>query len=147
MTCLLSETLLAKEALYITVIVCRKQLSHSGFPLVGDPHHLSKIWLVLPKNWHVPYHFGQKTLFCYAVFDYGQNVPPTNKVFPTVRDGRRSPTSQSYAHPPTWKNSPCRLHHSVHPLSARGLNLLPSFQKGGLERISTIKGGCWERAG
>ena len=37
MTCLLSEALLAKQALYILVIVCRRQLPHSGFPLVRDP--------------------------------------------------------------------------------------------------------------
>ena len=44
---------------------------------------------------------------------------------------------------------------SVHPppqlLSAGargwGLSLQPNFQKGGLDKTSTFKGGCWERGG
>ena len=127
--------------------IYRSQCPESNSPIQGFlcleiPHYLSKIWLVLLTNWHVPYYFGQKTLFCYlhAVFAYGQNVCPTNRVFPNVGDGRRSLTSQKFAHPPNWKNSSSRLHHSVHSLSAGGLDLLPNFQKGGLERISILQG-------
>ena len=36
-TCLLSETLLAKQALQIPVMICRRQLPHSEFPLVEKP--------------------------------------------------------------------------------------------------------------
>ena len=48
--------------------------------------------------------------------------------------------------------------HSVHPLTpppfcrdggdgGGGLNLLPNFEKGGLDRTSTLRGGCWKRRG
>ena len=38
--------------------------------------------------------------------------------------------------------------HSVHPHSLlRGLNLLPNFQKGGLDKTSTLRGVCWKRGG
>ena len=33
------------------------------------------------------------------------------------------------------------------PFSAGGLNLLPNFQKGELDRTSTLRGGCWKRGG
>ena len=29
----------------------------------------------------------------------------------------------------------------------RGWNLQPKFQKGGLDRISAFRGGCWKRRG
>ena len=33
------------------------------------------------------------------------------------------------------------------PLSAAGLSIQPNFKKGGLDRTSTFRGGCWERGG
>ena len=33
------------------------------------------------------------------------------------------------------------------PFLLGGLSLLPNFQKGGLDRISIFRGGCWEREG
>ena len=64
----------------------------------------------------------KKHYFCnlHAVFDYGQNVPPTNKVFATVGDVWRPPTSQKFAQHSIWRNSLSRLHHSVYRLSAGG---------------------------
>ena len=119
--------------------MCRRQLPHSGFPLVGDPPPPLKNLACPPTHSYVPYYFDQKTLFYYlhAVFSYGQNVPPTNRVFATVGDGK-SPTSQKFAHPPTWKNSSSRLHQ---------IDLVPNFQIGGLERISILKGGLLGKRG
>ena len=38
--------------------------------------------------------------------------------------------------------------HSVHPSFCRdGLSLQPNFQKGGHDKTSTFRGGCWERWG
>ena len=39
------------------------------------------------------------------------------------------------------------IHHNVQPLSAGGLSLQPNFQKGGLDRTSSFRGGWWERGG
>lgn len=116
--------LLSETRLYLSVIVYRRQLPHSGFPLLGHPPlTLKNLAQPLMINLHVLYWFPPQKNTAFTI--YMQFLRIWSK-FPSHQQGfsycgsweeTTLSTSQKFARPLTWKISPNRLQHSVEELT------------------------------
>ena len=125
-----NDMLTFRDNAYLTSIIYSVQKNNSpiqGLPCWKIPHYHSKNWLNLPTNWHVPHYFAQKNT-AFAIYMQFLNLikmflPQTrlSLQWGMGRGGGIPPFArQKLANSPTWKNSPNRLHHSVHFPSNKG---------------------------
>ena len=128
-------------------MICRRQLPYSEFPLVGNPLPPLKNLACPPHKLACTLLFWPKITVFLCSFSSWSKCCSHQQGFPYCGRWEETPHQPEICSSPTWKNPPSRLYHSVHPLSDRGLSLLPNFQKEGLERISIPKGGYWKRGG
>ena len=89
---------------------------------------------------------------CDTSFSYIAHILPTSYfetfMFICIQNMNFIPNFFLYVNTDIGNLLPWVLWHSVHPRFCwGGLNLSPNFQKGGLDRTSTLRGGCWKRGG